>query len=201
MYAYVGNNPVNWVDLLGLTMSAGELGTGNPGSYGGTNTQESMYGSNGLGTGNDFGGGGEEGGFWSGIRDYLAKINASYLGVGVTGLVHIGPAGVSLHAGLAIGLLDNQLCAYVSGCLRAGPGLYTGGGYEGIIGAGSNTSTEDQLNGRTYGVGADYGLLESGGAGGVAMNGNGIGSASGRGGAGFGASAGVDTCETKAICH
>ena len=36
LYTYAGNNPVNWKDLLGLTMSAGELGVGNPGSYGGT---------------------------------------------------------------------------------------------------------------------------------------------------------------------
>ncbi|MCF6186466.1 MAG: hypothetical protein L3J49_03180 [Desulfobulbaceae bacterium] len=33
-------------------LSAGEAGVGNPGSYGGENTDESMHGSNGLGTGN-----------------------------------------------------------------------------------------------------------------------------------------------------
>ena len=83
LYGYVHNNPVNKIDFLGLDEpgngfgpdgtgmsdtdssvdtgdidtssipSAGELGIGNPGSYGGTNTQKSMYGSNGLGTGND----------------------------------------------------------------------------------------------------------------------------------------------------
>lgn len=30
------------------------MGVGNPGSYGGENTQESMYGDNGLGTGSDY---------------------------------------------------------------------------------------------------------------------------------------------------
>jgi hypothetical protein len=44
LYGYAGNNPVNLTDLLGLTMSAGELGIGNPGSYGGENTGASMYG-------------------------------------------------------------------------------------------------------------------------------------------------------------
>jgi hypothetical protein len=38
----VQNNPVNFVDPLGL-VSAGQLGIGNPGSYGGENTCESMY--------------------------------------------------------------------------------------------------------------------------------------------------------------
>ncbi|SDP86911.1 RHS repeat-associated core domain-containing protein, partial [Desulforhopalus singaporensis] len=60
LYSYVHNNPINKVDYFGLyhgdepdTPSAGELGVGNPGSYGGENTQESMYGDNGYGTGND----------------------------------------------------------------------------------------------------------------------------------------------------
>jgi hypothetical protein len=38
----VQNNPVNWIDPLGL-VSAGQLGIGNPGSYGGENTCESMH--------------------------------------------------------------------------------------------------------------------------------------------------------------
>jgi hypothetical protein len=54
----VSNNPVNYVDWLGLVKSAGELGIGNPGSYGGENTHDSMYGSNRRGTGNDFDGDG-----------------------------------------------------------------------------------------------------------------------------------------------
>ncbi len=33
LYQYAGSNPVNVVDWLGL-VSAGELGVGNPGSYG-----------------------------------------------------------------------------------------------------------------------------------------------------------------------
>ena len=54
-YAYVQNNPVNFWDWLGLTLSAGEAGVGNPGSYGGENTSESMGGTNGAGTGNSHG--------------------------------------------------------------------------------------------------------------------------------------------------
>lgn len=42
LYAFVQNDPVNWVDPEGL-ISAGQLGIGNPGSYGGQNTNESMY--------------------------------------------------------------------------------------------------------------------------------------------------------------
>jgi hypothetical protein len=42
LYAYVQNNPVNYFDPYGL-VSAGQLGMGNPGSYGGDNTCESMY--------------------------------------------------------------------------------------------------------------------------------------------------------------
>jgi hypothetical protein len=38
----VQNDPVNWVDPWGL-ISAGQLGIGNPGSYGGENTCDSMY--------------------------------------------------------------------------------------------------------------------------------------------------------------
>ena len=47
LYAYVGNDPVNWVDPWGL-VSAGQLGIGNPGSYGGENDCESMYDDEGL---------------------------------------------------------------------------------------------------------------------------------------------------------
>ncbi len=53
-YVYANGNPVNLVDPLGLIMSAGELGIGNPGSYGSYNTNDSMYGSNGTGTNNDW---------------------------------------------------------------------------------------------------------------------------------------------------
>lgn len=55
LYSYVQNNPVNFWDWLGLTLSAGEAGVGNPGSYGGENTPDSMGGTNGLGTGNTHG--------------------------------------------------------------------------------------------------------------------------------------------------
>ena len=68
---------MNRWDLLGLTMSAGELGVGSPGSYSGTNTQESMYGSNGLGTGNDFGGGGD--GFFDTALDKVKEVVGSLL--------------------------------------------------------------------------------------------------------------------------
>lgn len=54
-YSYVANNPVNFWDWLGLTLSAGEAGVGNPGSYGGENTPDSMGGTNGAGTGNSHG--------------------------------------------------------------------------------------------------------------------------------------------------
>jgi len=45
LYGYVQNDPVNFFDPEGL-MSAGQLGIGNPGSYGGENTCESMYDDN-----------------------------------------------------------------------------------------------------------------------------------------------------------
>ncbi|SDP85716.1 RHS repeat domain-containing protein [Desulforhopalus singaporensis] len=41
LYSYTKNNRVNNYDILGL-VSAGELGLGNPGSYGGENTEDSM---------------------------------------------------------------------------------------------------------------------------------------------------------------
>jgi len=72
VYSYVENNPVNLIDVLGLTKSAGEMGTGNPGSYGGENTQESMYGGNGLGTGNDWGS--DSGGLLGTMVDVLGKL-------------------------------------------------------------------------------------------------------------------------------
>ena len=49
--------------FLGLVLSAGEAGVGNPGSYGGVNTDESMYGSNERGTGNTHSDDGASGGF------------------------------------------------------------------------------------------------------------------------------------------
>ena len=42
LFLYAGGDPMNWVDPWGL-VSAGQLGIGNPGSYGGSNTCESMY--------------------------------------------------------------------------------------------------------------------------------------------------------------
>jgi RHS repeat-associated protein len=78
LYGFVRNNPVNFVDWLGLVQSAGELGIGNPGSYGGTNTHDSMYGSNGRGTGND-------GGFWdsflNGVSDVFGAIGRISSGI------------------------------------------------------------------------------------------------------------------------
>jgi RHS repeat-associated protein len=72
LYSYVANNPTNRIDFLGLTQSAGELGVGNPGSYGGENTSESMYGDNGLGTGNGWGD--DSNGFIGSLFDILEKI-------------------------------------------------------------------------------------------------------------------------------
>jgi uncharacterized protein RhaS with RHS repeats len=45
LYGYVQNDPVNFIDPEGL-ISAGQLGIGNPGSYGGENSCESMYDDN-----------------------------------------------------------------------------------------------------------------------------------------------------------
>lgn len=89
---------------------------------------------------------------------------------------------------------------YFSGCLRSGPGLFAGVGFEAIGGGGECESTKEQLEGTTYGVGGDYGLIESGGASGLSGNSSGAGAVSGHGGAGLGFSAGLDVCKTKTLC-
>lgn len=126
---------------------------------------------------------------------------ASFIGGGLNITGHIGPAGASGHAGMVYGLTDNKVCFYVSGCLRTGPGLFAGGGYEVVGGAGTCPTTKGQLEGTSYGPGFDAGLLEATGASGsLSGNRSGISGGSGHGGAGLGASAGIDTCNTKAIC-
>jgi len=125
--------------------------------------------------------------------------SGGYLGAGGNITGHIGPAGVHGHAGAVYGFGDNTICLYATGCYRVGPGLYSGAGGELVGGIGDCGSTEELLEGMTYGAGGDYGTFATVG-GSITGNENGMSTAVGRGGVGLGVSTGIDVCRTAAYC-
>jgi RHS repeat-associated protein len=119
--------------------------------------------------------------------------------------------GASVHAVL-LGLsgsvsgaasTSGQVCVIRTVCGRFGPGIYAGAG--GSIGGGAVFGSTDSLGGWSVGGGADAGYGPSiGGQATVGLNPDGsvssAGAAKGKGGGGFGASAGLDICYSWADC-
>jgi len=112
VYSYVENNPVNLIDSLGLfwgnddndSPSAGELGIGNPGSYGAENTKDSMRDAFGVGEDNPYDNIDE---LTSGENLAITLISSA-VGI-VSGLLGGGPLGGALAASVTAGALTKAL--------------------------------------------------------------------------------------------
>lgn len=126
--------------------------------------------------------------------------------VGGQAAIHVFVAGFSYSAGGAMGGGPSNagMCTFQQFCMRLGPGAYVGVG--GTISASGYRGRISKSDGPSIGIGGDIGTGASVGGQvtmGIDIDHGGVNSvavATGHGGFGGGASAGIDFCWTELVC-
>ena len=185
LFAYVGNNPVLYLDPMGTQMrSDRNWNTGEK------NPLTGKLLSNDLSQA-------------AGMACALSGFNP-WLSVEAGGGLHIlSPFGVNGAGGMKINAYTGEICFYVRKCGRAGYGIYGGGGLTGGFNFGP--AEGERSRGWSSSVGVDAAVPGESGR----LLGRGGGGSGGLSGLGFGfgptlgagASFGLDTCHISIVCY